>query len=348
MELRRTSLWAPLLAAVLAGGLACASGPPPEPGWRRSEVRRVWPEPPDPARIEYVGALREPADLGRRLGWLERVKAVLFGTEPMPMLRPIAVAKNERGVLVVADPSIPAVHRFDLEGREYRKLGEDLDPPLLFPVGVAIDEAGRIYVADSRAGSIRVLDAQGRALASMGQDQLQRPAGLALTPDQQHLYVVDVVACRVLVFDRDGRLVHRFGRRGSGPGEFNAPTFVAVGLDGTVSVADSLNFRVQRFQADGTHLGSFGRAGDATGHFSRPKGVGTDSEGRLYVADAGFENVQIFSPDGRLLLPFGGPGTGPGEFVLPGGVFLDRSNTIWVADSFNQRVQVFRLLGGGS
>jgi DNA-binding beta-propeller fold protein YncE len=316
------------------------------PAWNEPGVRLVWPPPPERARIEYVGAIRSGEDLGRENGWVERLKSVVFGREPMEMVKPTAVAKNEAGLLAVTDTSVPTVHFFDLVQRKYWRLDDDLASLLRSPVGVAVDRTGRVYVADSVQGRIFVF-AEGRRLAAeIGLGVLERPTGLALDPSGERLYAVDTLRCRVVVFLLDGRQVGEFGNRGAGPGEFNAPTHIVVSRQGRISVSDSLNFRVQTFDSAGTPVAAFGEPGDAAGMFSRPKGVGADTSGRLYIVDAGFENVQIFDPDGTLLLAFGGPGIGAGEFYLPSGLFLDSSNTIWVADSFNKRVQVFRFIGG--
>jgi DNA-binding beta-propeller fold protein YncE len=306
--------------------------------------RLVWPGAPERARIEYVGALRSAEDLGREVGRLARLKSVLFGEDPVEMIKPLDVAKNEAGTLVVADPGVPTVHFFDLERRRYRRLDDEVAALLSSPVGIAIDDTGRVYLADSVRRKIFVLDEDGRLIGEMGEGVLVRPTGLALDAAQEHLYVVDTTACRVVVFDRTGREVGRFGRRGARAGELNFPTYITVGADGTIRVSDSLNFRVQIFDPDGTPITSFGQPGDAAGDLARPKGVATDTSGRIYVADAAFENVQIFNPRGALLLAFGAPGTGAGQFYLPGGLFVDSKNTIWVADSFNRRVQIFRLL----
>jgi DNA-binding beta-propeller fold protein YncE len=292
-----------------------------------------------------MGTLGSAADLGREIGFFERLKTVIFGEAHSSMLKPVSVAKNRAGLLVVADPSVPTVHFFDLEARRYRRLGRELASLLRSPVGVAVDDAGRAYVSDSVRGRVFVFDEGDELVAEMGEGLLERPTGLALGPAQERLYVVDTVAGQVVVFNLEGRMLHAFGKRGVGLGEFNFPTYITVMPDGTLAVSDSLNFRVQILRTDGTPLRAFGQPGDGAGDFSRPKGVAADSWGRLYVVDAAFENVQIFSPDGILLLAFGEPGTGPGEFYLPTGLFLDSSNTIWVADSFNARIQVFRLLG---
>jgi DNA-binding beta-propeller fold protein YncE len=293
-----------------------------------------------------VGAIRSGRDLGRKIGWFEQLKSAVFGPEPMEMVKPTAVAKNEAGLLAVTDTSVPTVHLFDLEQREYWRLDDDLASLLRSPVGVAVDRAGNVYVADSVQGRVFVFAEGKRLAAEIGMDVLERPTGLALGPTGERLYVVDTLRCRVVVFGLDGRQVGEFGNRGAGPGEFNSPTYLVVSRQGGISVSDSLNFRVQTLDSAGTPISAFGGPGDAAGEFSRPKGIGADTAGRLYVADAGFENVQIFDPDGTLLLAFGGPGVGAGEFYLPGGLFVDSSNTIWVADSFNKRVQVFRLVVG--
>lgn len=334
------------LTAIFAGALACVSGAPSPPRWNDPEVYRVWPASPERPRIQYLGHLRIPADLGRKSGLFERLKSALFGSDPQGLLKPIAVAKNKVGVLVVSDPSIPAVHLFDLDRREYRLLAGDAASLLRSPIGVAIDDSGRVYVADSIRGRVFGFDQGGDLVAEFGGGELTRPTGVALDPTQEKLYVVDTVACTVFVFDRSGSKIGQFGRRGGDLGELNSPTFIAVSPDGTINVADSLNFRIQRFRPNGTPIAAFGLPGDRAGHFARPKGVATDSDGRLYIVDAAFENVQIFDPDGTLLLQFGGTGIGPGEFSLPAGAFMDSSDTLWVADSFNRRIQVFRLLSG--
>jgi sugar lactone lactonase YvrE len=324
--------------------LACASAGQQPPAWESPGVKRVWPLPPDPPRVEFVGEIRSAADLGKRAGPWQRLVRLLFGDEPTAMIKPVAVARSRGGVLVVADPGVPTVHFFDLERRRYHRLARDLAARLHSPVGVAIDDAGRAYVADSVRAKVFVFDRKRELVSELGGGLLERPTGLSLSPAQDRLYVVDTTGCRVFAFDLRKGEITSSGGRGVAPGEFNAPTYIGVAPDGTLAVSDSLNFRVQRLRPDGTPIGSFGRAGDGGGDFARPKGIGADTQGRLYVVDAAFENVQIFDPDGTLLLSFGGPGTGPGELFLPSGLFLDSSDTIWVADSFNGRVQVFRLL----
>ena len=73
-----------------------------------------------------------------------------------------------------------------------------------------------------------------------------RPKGLGFDSEGD-LYTAEVVSGIVQVFDRRGRLLYYFGRRGTGFGEFQLPTGLFVDREDHVYVVDSYNHRVQRF-----------------------------------------------------------------------------------------------------
>lgn len=56
--------------------------------------------------------------------------------------------------------------------------------------------------------------------------------------------VLDIGSTQVIRLSRDLRVLWRFGREGSGPGEFREPTDLSCAEDGTVFVADAANARV--------------------------------------------------------------------------------------------------------
>ena len=78
----------------------------------------------------------------------------------------------------------------------------------------------------------------------------------------------------------------------SGPGEFEKVGDVAVGLDGSVYVADFGNNRIQKFSSSGAFLGEWGGKGSGVGEFDRPSGITVDGNGNVYVADTGNNRVQ--------------------------------------------------------
>lgn len=179
--------------------------------------------------------------------------------------------------------------------------------------------------------------------------QLQRPRNLRVAPDGT-IYVADSGNHRIQHFTAEGQLLQAWGSfgdasRGNAPGgTFNEPWDVAVGLDGSVYVADTWNHRVQKFTADGQFVKSWGffGQGESPEAFWGPRGLAVDSQGRLYVTDTGNKRIVIFSPDGEFITQFGSAGMDPGQFDEPVGVAVDGQGNVYVADTWNQRIQVFQ------
>ncbi len=305
----------------------------------------VWPQPPQTPRIKFVGTVSGPADVGIKKSWFRKTMDNILGKKETVgiMLRPYGVfADADR--IYVTDPGISLLHVIDLTKKQYfqiKKAGEEM---LISPIGVAVDEYANIYLTDSALKKVFVFDKKGKFLREIGSPELfLRPTGVAVNEDR--IYAIDTLGHKILVFSKkNGKLLFRFGKRGTGKAEFNYPTNIFIGKDGFIYITDSLNFRVQIFDRDGNFITAFGKQGDGSGDFSQPKGIAVDSEGHIYVADAHFDNVQIFDRDGNLLLSFGDTGRGKGEMVLPAGVFIDSRDRIYVADSYNNRVQIFQYL----
>jgi len=86
------------------------------------------------------------------------------------------------------------------------------------------------------------------------------PAGLAIDEENRFLYVANTGTDQILVYDADTfKLLRKIGTAGKArtltdPGDFAAPTNVAVDKDGNLFVADTLNDRVEVFDADGVFV----------------------------------------------------------------------------------------------
>lgn len=82
-----------------------------------------------------------------------------------------------------------------------------------------------------------------RITATVGEDSPTTPfligeiSGLAID-DVGRVYVSDMKEPRILVFGPDGKRLATIGRKGSGPGEFRAPTGPVIGPDGALYVRD--------------------------------------------------------------------------------------------------------------
>ena len=150
-----------------------------------------------------------------------------------------------------------------------------------------------------------------------------------------NVYVLDAGNYRVLKFTAEGQLIAKWGREGSGPGEFDLPQGIAVDPSGFVYVADTDNHRIQKFTLDGEFLLEWGGNGGGDGQFQQPFGVATDGDGNVYVADTYNARVQKFSSEGGFLLSWGEWGTSEGYLTYPQGIMVDDAGVVYVTDANN-------------
>ena len=309
----------------------------------RPSTHLVWPASPLSPRIQYLGEIYSPQQMGFKKGFWEGVRDLLLGADDVSIVRPYGIEIDPKGRLWVLDPGSRRVHCFNLKEGRYQQLEAREEESLRSPIDLAVDDRGTVYFTDAEAGKIMRYQPDTRELRPLTPYRLDRPTGIAFSVSTGLLYVSDTANHEIVAVDRSGVERFRFGGRGSGPGQFNFPTDLWIS-GGRVYVTDALNSRVQIFSLEGVFVSAFGRAGDTPGSFAKPKGVATDSEGHIYVCDALFDAVQIFDDQGQLLLTFGESGSGPGQFWMPSGIFIDDKDTIYVADTYNRRVQVFRYL----
>jgi sugar lactone lactonase YvrE len=303
----------------------------------------VWPAPPESARIVYVQTVLRPADLGLKFSPFTRFGHWLTGSDKgnEPLLKPFGLALDEKDNLCVTDTGANAVCYYDQAKKKWYRWQKIGGFQFVSPVAVA-KRSGTFYVADSGLGRVIVFG-EDEKLQTQLTNHLSRPSGLAILNDE--LYVADSQRHAIVVFDLRGIFRREFGRRGTGPGEFNFPTHIVSTRAGLLYVTDSMNSRVQILDSEGEFKGQLGQLGDRPGQFGRPKGLAVDSHGYVYAMDALFDNLQIFDPKGQLLLSLGETGALPGEFWLPNGIAINRQDEIYIADSYNRRIQVFKHIG---
>jgi DNA-binding beta-propeller fold protein YncE len=127
---------------------------------------------------------------------------------------------------------------------------------------IRVDDGGNIWVVDAPGHVIYKMNPQAKILLQLGhkgvpgmsRENFNLPTDVAFAPNGD-IYVSDGYGNpRVVKYSSSGRYLLEWGRRGSGPGEFQLPHNVAVDAKGKVYVTDRDNRRVEVFDANGEFL----------------------------------------------------------------------------------------------
>ncbi|MDH5669162.1 MAG: 6-bladed beta-propeller, partial [Nitrospira sp.] len=228
--------------------------------------------------------------------------------------------------------------------------------------GLCVDQQGALFVVDNGNNRIQKFDNAGNFIILWGNfgaanANFHNPTGMACD-GKGDVWVVDTNNHRVQKFDgKLGGYLMKFGTRGNGEGQFNAPWGIAVDrVRGFVYVVDSANFRVQKFDMSGEFIMAWGSFGSGDGQFYFPRGVAVDqSDGSVYVVDMGNHRIQKFDTSTnvlpQLLTKWGGSAEAghassalareAGQLRSPWGIAVDGAGDVYVTDTGNHRVEKF-------
>jgi DNA-binding beta-propeller fold protein YncE len=126
--------------------------------------------------------------------------------------------------------------------------------------------------------------------------------------------------------------------KGSGRGQFDSPTGIAVDASGNILVADTNNGRIEKFSPTGAFLSIIGTKGSGQGQFAQPNGIAIDRVGNIYVADAGNHRVLKLKSDGTFIAEWKGPELG---FYGPRRIAIGPVDSIYVVDQGHDRIVKF-------
>ena len=201
----------------------------------------------------------------------------------------------------------------------------------------AIDSKGRIFAFTRGKHPIIVFDKDGNFVTSWGYGEfgisphlVSQSHGIFIGPDDE-VYLTDAWQHVVRRYTLLGDMEREWGTPGV-PGvtyykrEFNMPTGVAIGPDGSIYVSDGYGNRcVHKYSSIGEHLLTWGEAGSGPGEFAVVHNIGCDKTGRVIVCDRENDRVQIFDPDGKHMETWT-------DVTAPGDVWVTDDNTIYVVE----------------
>lgn len=206
---------------------------------------------------------------------------------------------------------------------------------------VAVGPDGTVFAMRQSSPSVVELNADGQVITTW-----HGGVGVGIDVDEGGtVYIAAALGDLVRRYSPEGTLLTEWGGTGEGPGEFDGPGGLALGLDSTLYVTDFGNKRVQKFTRAGGFQEILGGDRNADGRFRVPTDAEVDSRGELYVVDTGNNRIQKFTPEGVFITKWGAFGSGNGEFNRPRGIAVDEADEVYVWDTGNSRVQVFDRSG---
>src|SRR5215471_2089138 len=193
--------------------------------------------------------------------------------------------------------SLDPILKFDAAGTLVKSFGAGL---FLLPHGLHVDRAGNVWVTDGlgrpgKGHQVFKFSPDGKVLMTLGKagvpgsgpDELNAPSAVYVAPNGT-IFVADGhggnTNARIMKFDKHGKFIKTWGKKGSGPGEMDIPHALAMDSRGRLFLADRGNNRVQIFDQEGNYV-------DQWFQFSRPSGVFIDKNDIIYVADSESESV---------------------------------------------------------
>ncbi len=200
--------------------------------------------------------------------------------------------------------------------------------------------------------------------AQQGGARLREPSALSYDA-AGNLYIADAKGHQVLEATLGGALVVVAGTGVQGfagdqgpatAAELNSPQGLAIGVDGTLYIADTGNARIRTVSGGvistfaGTGVSGFGGDGGAAAaaRFRSPTALALDASGALLVCDTAdhrvrrIRNGQITTIAGTGVQGFAGDNglATAAELDSPSGVVVSPGGQIFLADTHNQRVRV--------
>jgi sugar lactone lactonase YvrE len=244
------------------------------------------------------------------------------------------------------------------------------------PYGIAIDSNDNLYVSDMRNNAIRKITPRGIVSTFAKLDGA--PAGIVVTQSgtvftcdygKNLIYRISP-AGTVTTFAGNGDVIRKDGTGTAA--SFAKPSGLALGLDGTLYVADTANHAIRRISQTGvveTMAGGNKKGcedgGKGTATLNLPAGIAVDAGGNVYVSELGNNYIRRITPGGEVSTVAGlekggivgkstqcgvgggnaGGGTwkdGRGReaaFDAPLGLAMSAGGILYVADTYNQRIR---------
>ena len=241
------------------------------------------------------------------------------GIEPAEKVESLVTCrKGDAYSLVTFTPKVPGSYHFQVTVN-----AGNHSPKNIF--------TGHIQVKERRLKVVGELDLKG--------ETVQSPSGIAVN-SKGLIAVADCDGHCILLFDKGGNYLRKFGCKGTNIGQLNIPSGITFINDSQILVAEQSNHRIQQFNVHtGEGVKVFGKEGKGVGEFQYPVDVCLDGQERVVVADINKPEIQVFTKEGKPVLSFG-----LGTLKCPIGCAFQENKFI-VSDARNHCLKIFDSSG---
>src|SRR5215212_5107132 len=216
---------------------------------------------------------------------------------------PRGIAADSSGNILVSDTTNGRIQRFTYNGTFLNMFGEIGFRPGEFrePNGLAVDSKGNIYVADVGNHRVQKLGPNGNFVADWKGPPpgFYGPRDVFISSDDV-VYVIDQGRSRVVKLSGNGTTLAAWGSQGSGDGQFDEPTSVAVDAGrARVYVADPHNRRIQVFDTEGKFVAQWPvPEWQRAGWSFQDMAIDPEAE-RLYLLSPATDEVLVYNFEGK-------------------------------------------------
>jgi sugar lactone lactonase YvrE len=247
---------------------------------------------PNPYRSAQFGKLPEGRSWGSTAGiGIDPDGKSIWVAERCSAFAPPSAMKP--GVPFGCDGSdLAPILKFDEAGKLVKAFGAGM---FVLPHGLSVDPEGNVWVTDGvgregKGHQVFKFSPDGKVLMTLGKpgvagsgpDEFNAPSAVQVAPNGD-IFVADGhggnTNARIVKFDKTGKFIKAWGKKGSAPGEMDGPHTLAMDSRGRLFLGDRGNNRIQIFDQDGNFV-------DQWAQFSRPSGVYIDKNDVIYVADS--------------------------------------------------------------
>jgi sugar lactone lactonase YvrE len=204
----------------------------------------------------------------------------------------ISVEPDAKENIWVFHRSDPAILEFDQTGKLLKSFATGM---FVQAHGLFVDREGNVWVTDAqgkpgKGHQVFKFSPEGKVLMTLGKagvtgtgpDTFNSPSDVVVG-NNGDIFVADGhgenTNARIVKFSKDGKFIKAWGKKGSGPSEFDTPHSMVLDSKGRLFVADRGNSRIQIFDQDGKFI-------DQWKQFGRPSGLFITKDDTLYSVDS--------------------------------------------------------------